>query len=73
MRAHTHIHTYTHAHTHTHEQVIFRKGYATAQTVVVAHKQRGEATLTFEIDGGNYRGLATATVHVATLSSYFDD
>ena len=44
-----------------------------AQTVVVAHKQRGEATLTFEIDGGNYRGLATATVHVATLSSYFDD
>jgi len=50
-------------------QVIFRKGIATAQTVVVAHRQRGETNLTFEVDGSNYRGLREWLVQVETLPS----
>jgi len=41
----------------------------TAQTVVVAHRQRGDANLTFEVDGSNYRGLQESFVNVATLAS----
>jgi hypothetical protein len=50
-------------------QVIFRKGIATAQTVVVEHRQRGETNLTFEVDGSNYRGLREWLVQVETLPS----
>ena len=49
-------------------QVIFRKGITTAQTIVVEHRQRGDANLTFEIEGFNYRGLQEAVVSVETVS-----
>ena len=49
-------------------QVIFRKGITTAQTVVVEHKQRGDANLTFEVDGFNYRGLQDSLVSVETIA-----
>ena len=50
-------------------QVIFRKGLTTAQTVVIAHRQRGGTNLTFEVDGSNYRGLREWQVQVETLPS----
>jgi hypothetical protein len=49
-------------------QVIFRKGISTAQTVVVEHNSRGDANLTFEVDGHNYRGLRESVVVVQTLA-----
>jgi len=53
----------------TTSHVIFRKGIMTAQTVVVTHRQRGDANLTFEVDGSNYRGLQESFVNVETLAS----